>query len=240
MRAIVLTVAALLLVACASAPAPTSGVTDAREVTLRGVRLGMTRADVEDALLAEGFTVSPGLGHSHSWERLVDTSTGDAQETMLVGYAQSGDQELLSIVRYTQYWRRSFFDARFGSEGARRQEIQRLIGANPQVWRRPPSAYFVGNGFAFAANRRQARRLSSARHEACFWAWDCVSVRDGVDCRPVVDRRQGAVVKGEFVSSGQLTIEMYDYDVFAADLMRNTAFRTRNLEGLGCMVFYVD
>ena len=206
-----------------------------RQVTLRGVHLGMGRAEVESSLIAEGFSRTSAT----SWGRYPDTSAGEAHETILIGYHGVGEDEALSIVHYTRSWRWTNFDEQFGTDEARRAEVRRLLAADPQVWTSFPGPPQAGNHFAFAVNQREARRLTSDRLKSCFWAWDCVSVRDGVDCRPVVDRAQGAVIEGEYRMRAQLTIEMFDYDQFAGDLMRDPAFRERDLEGRDCPTFYV-
>ena len=205
---------------------PTYSSTEIRQLEIAGIHLGMSPRNVVDAMSARGFRLRnpsgvEGGGFYESEDRRVWVS---------VSYSNiDGQPELRSI----SYQILSYSAEEAAALAERRAELTALLG-EPTLWTRWTNERGeIGDRFVYVPRRRLIEFLDEAT--SCYANWECVSLLEDTDCRPLIHRVRVPVIQGSF-GYRSLNISIVDYAAQARELLREEKFRRRDLSQTACLI----
>jgi hypothetical protein len=205
---------------------PTYSSTEIRHVEIAGIRLGMSPQSVADAMSARGFRLRnpsgvEGGGFYESDDRRVWIS---------VSYSNNDARPELQSFSY-QILNYSAEEAAALAE--RRAELTALLG-EPTLWTRWTNERGeIADQFVYVPRRRLIEFLDQA--SSCYANWECVSLLEDTDCRPLIHRVRVPVIQGSF-GYRSLNISVVDYAGQARELLSDEKFQRRDLSQTACLI----
>ncbi|MDQ0464089.1 hypothetical protein QO010_001860 [Caulobacter ginsengisoli] len=205
-----------------------------RAMPLLGVTLRMPLAEAEKVLAAQG--VEKRYDHPHHYD---NGSANDGEEVFFatgkivtVTYFDLDGRRIVSGVSYMQ-------------------DVAKNDPRSAEDWRRELTAQFgkpsrwlqwigrdgkISDRMTFVASPAlRDEEYAVNKVWSCSAGWACDRVRDGTDCRKVIDAAREPVLSLAF-DAGGIHYNLDDYDLNYRSLMRTKAFRDQDVSKTYCII----